>query len=158
MEDNMNDMIISILLVLIGFFVGIVAVFIINYIRGTHASKKIEKMLEDAKKLVEAGVFAIVLEMVPSQSAKYVTENISVPTIGIGAGVDCSGQVLVIDDMLGRYSNFTPKFAKKYANLYETIRDAVKEYKSDVLNKNFPSENHCFNLSEDELTKLKNIM
>ena len=84
------------------------------------------KMLEDAKKLVEAGVFAIVLEMVPSQSAKYVTENISVPTIGIGAGVDCSGQVLVIDDMLGRYSNFTPKFAKKYANLYETIRDAVK--------------------------------
>ncbi len=116
------------------------------------------KMLEDAKKLVEAGVFAIVLEMVPSQSAKYVTENISVPTIGIGAGVDCSGQVLVIDDMLGRYSNFTPKFAKKYANLYETIRDAVKEYKSDVLNKNFPSENHCFNLSEDELTKLKNIM
>lgn len=116
------------------------------------------KMLEDAKKLVEAGVFAIVLEMVPSQSAKYVTENISVPTIGIGAGVDCSGQVLVIDDMLGRYSNFTPKFAKKYANLYETICDAVKNFKSDVLNKNFPSENHCFNLSEKELNKLKNIM
>ena len=116
------------------------------------------KMLEDAKKLVEAGVFAIVLEMVPSQSAKYVTENISVPTIGIGAGVDCSGQVLVIDDMLGRYSNFTPKFAKKYANLYETICDAVKNFKSDVLNKNFPSENHCFNLSEEELNKLKNIM
>lgn len=116
------------------------------------------KMLEDAKKLVEAGVFAIVLEMVPSQSAKYVTENISVPTIGIGAGVDCSGQVLVIDDMLGRYSNFTPKFAKKYANLYETICDAVKNFKSDVLNKNFPSENHCFNLSEEELDKLKNIM
>ena len=116
------------------------------------------KMLEDAKKLVEAGVFAIVLEMVPSQSAKYVTENISVPTIGIGAGVDCSGQVLVIDDMLGRYSNFTPKFAKKYANLYETICDAVKNFKSDVLNKNFTSENHCFNLSEEELNKLKNIM
>ena len=116
------------------------------------------KMLEDAKKLVEAGVFAIVLEMVSSQSAKYVTENISVPTIGIGAGVDCSGQVLVIDDMLGRYSNFTPKFAKKYANLYETICDAVKNFKSDVLNKNFPSENHCFNLSEEELNKLKNIM
>ena len=116
------------------------------------------KMLEDAKKLVEAGVFAIVLEMVPSQSAKYVTENISVPTIGIGAGVDCSGQVLVIDDMLGRYSNFTPKFAKKYANLYETICDAVKNFKSDVLNKNFPSENHCFNLSEEELNKLKNII
>lgn len=116
------------------------------------------KMLEDAKKLVEAGVFAIVLEMVPSQSAKYVTENISVPTIGIGAGVDCSGQVLVIDDMLGRYSNFTPKFAKKYANLYETICDTVKNFKSDVLNKNFPSENHCFNLSEEELDKLKNII
>lgn len=116
------------------------------------------KMLEDAKKLVEAGVFAIVLEMVPSQSAKYVTENISVPTIGIGAGVDCSGQVLVIDDMLGRYSNFTPKFAKKYANLYETICDTVKNFKSDVLNKNFPSENHCFNLSEEELNKLKNII
>lgn len=116
------------------------------------------KMLEDAKKLVEAGVFAIVLEMVPSQSAKYVTENISVPTIGIGAGVDCSGQVLVIDDMLGRYSNFTPKFAKKYANLYETICDTVKNFKSDVLNKNFPSENHCFSLSEEELNKLKNII
>ncbi len=114
------------------------------------------KMLENAKKLQEAGVFAIVLEMVPCQSAKYVTQNINIPTIGIGAGVDCSGQVLVIDDMLGRYSNFTPKFAKKYANVYEIMVQAISGYKKDVLNKHFPSENHCFCLNDEELNKLNN--
>lgn len=114
------------------------------------------KMLEDAKKLEEAGVFAIVLEMVPQESAKYVTQNINIPTIGIGAGVDCSGQVLVIDDMLGRYSNFTPKFAKKYANIYEIMVKSINDYKNDVLNKNFPSENHCFYLNDEELNKLNN--
>lgn len=114
------------------------------------------KMLEDARKLEEAGAFAVVLEMVPSQSAKFVTENINIPTIGIGAGVDCSGQVLVVDDMLGRYSNFTPKFAKKYANIYEIMVQALSGYKNDVLNKNFPSENHCFYLNDEELNKLNN--
>ncbi|OLA94631.1 MAG: 3-methyl-2-oxobutanoate hydroxymethyltransferase [Candidatus Melainabacteria bacterium LEY3_CP_29_8] len=118
--------------------------------------EKTAKMLEDAKKLEEAGVFAIVLEMVPSQSAKFVTENINIPTIGIGAGVDCSGQVLVVDDLIGRYSNFTPKFAKKYANVYETMVQSISEYKNDVVNKNFPNENHCFHLSDEELNKLKN--
>lgn len=114
------------------------------------------KMLEDAKKLEETGVFAIVLEMVPQESAKYVTQNINIPTIGIGAGIDCSGQVLVIDDMLGRYSNFTPKFAKKYANIYEIMVKSISDYKNDVLNKNFPSENHCFYLNDEELNKLNN--
>lgn len=120
--------------------------------------EKTVKMLEDAKKLEEAGVFAIVLEMVPSQSAKFVTENINIPTIGIGAGVDCSGQVLVVDDLIGRYSNFTPKFAKKYANVYETMVQSISEYKSDVVNKNFPNEHHCFRLSDEEHNKLKNKM
>lgn len=118
--------------------------------------EKTVKMLEDAKKLEEAGVFAIVLEMVPAESAKFVTQNLNIPTIGIGAGVDCSGQVLVIDDLIGRYRDFTPKFAKKYANVYETMVQSISEYKNDVVNKNFPNENHCFHLSDEELNKLNN--
>ena len=120
--------------------------------------EKTLKMLEDAKKLEEAGVFGIVLEMVPGESAKFVTQNLNIPTIGIGAGVDCSGQVLVIDDLIGRYSDFTPKFAKKYANVYEIMVQSISEYKNDVVNKNVQNDSHCFHLSEEEFNKLKNKM
>ena len=115
---------------------------------------KTMKMLEDAKKLEEAGVFGVVLEMLPQESASYVTKNITIPTIGIGAGSACSGQVLVIDDLLGRYCDFTPKFAKRYANIYETMVLAIKEYNNEVKSENFPCESYCFHLSEEISNKL----
>ncbi len=113
------------------------------------------KMLQDAKKLEENGAFAIVLEMVPEESAKYISENLSIPTIGIGAGKYCDGQVLVIDDILGRYWGNTPKFAKQYANLKDIIKNAVSQYNKDVKNSIFPSEEHSFTLTESEKEKFE---
>jgi len=115
-----------------------------------------QKILEQAKALENAGVFAIVLEMVPEESAEYITENLSVPTIGIGAGRFCSGQVLVIDDILGKYQDFTPKFARKYTSLSEITKQAVLNYISDVVSEKFPSEAEIFLLSEEEKNNLKN--
>lgn len=115
-----------------------------------------EKMLLQAKNLQEAGAFALVLEMVPEEAAKYITENLDIPTIGIGAGRYCSGQILVIDDILGRYADFTPKFAKKYSNLAEIITEAVSNYRDDVVSRTFPSEDHIFELKEEEKERLKN--
>ena len=112
-------------------------------------------IFEQTKKLAEAGVFAITLEMVPEESAKYITENISVPTIGIGAGRYCDGQVLVCDDILGRYSDFTPKFARKYADLKSVISQAAKSYAQDVATGKFPAEAEVFHLSEEELVRLE---
>jgi len=115
-----------------------------------------QKILEQAKKLQEAGAFGLVLEMIPEEAAKFITENLDIPTIGIGAGRYCSGQVLVIDDILGKYEDFTPKFAKKYANLAEITKEAVNNYIFDVENKKFPSENEIFSLSEEEKIKFEN--
>ena len=112
-----------------------------------------ELILKRAKQLQEAGVFAIVLEMVPEESAKYITENLDVPTIGIGAGKYCSGQILVSDDLFGKYSDFTPKFARKYADVRSVMKDAVINYINDVKNSSFPAENEVFKLSEEELNK-----
>lgn len=98
-----------------------------------------EALIADAKKLEEAGVMSIVLEMVPSDIAKEITEILSIPTIGIGAGADCSGQVLVSDDLLGRFNLFTPKFLRRYANQYEDSVAAIKNYIADVKAGNFPS-------------------
>ncbi len=91
-----------------------------------------EKMILDAKSLEEAGAFSLVLECVPEKLAADITGSISIPTIGIGAGVHCDGQVLVINDMLGMYERMTPKFVKKYANLNLDIRNAVKTYIQEV--------------------------
>ncbi|MEW6698013.1 MAG: 3-methyl-2-oxobutanoate hydroxymethyltransferase [Bacillota bacterium] len=112
------------------------------------------RLLEDAKKLEDAGVFAIVLECIPRQLAKVVTESVSVPTIGIGAGVHCDGQVLVTNDLLGMFSDFTPKFVKQYANLKEQIQQACREYQQEVRNKDFPGPEHVFNMAEEELKKI----
>lgn len=112
------------------------------------------KLLEDAKKLEDAGAFAIVVECVPQQLAKMMTEAVKVPIIGIGAGSDCDGQVLVIQDMLGMYSDFTPKFVKKFASLKEQIIQACQNYKEEVQNKTFPGPEHVFNMSEEELKKI----
>jgi 3-methyl-2-oxobutanoate hydroxymethyltransferase len=107
-------------------------------------SKDVEVLLQQAKAVEKAGAFAIVLELVKSDVAKEITSKIKIPTIGIGAGKDCDGQVLVINDMLGLYEKFTPKFVKKYANLAEETKKAVKEYISDVKQGKFPDEGHSF--------------
>lgn len=113
------------------------------------------EILEQAKKLQAAGVFAIVLEMVPEESAKYITENLTVPTIGIGAGRYCSGQILVSDDVFGKFSDFTPKFARKYADLSLLIKNSAESYIKDVREGRFPAEEEVFKLTEDELKQLE---
>lgn len=113
------------------------------------------EILEQAKQLEKAGVFAIVLEMVPEESAKYITENLSVPTIGIGAGRFCSGQILVSDDIFGKFSDFTPKFARKYGDLSLLIKNCATQYIEDVKCGKFPSEEEVFKLAEAELSQLK---
>jgi len=107
-------------------------------------TKTAEALMEDALALEEAGVFSLVLEKIPAALAKEITEKISVPTIGIGAGSHCDGQVLVIYDMLGMFDKFRPKFVRRYAELGETIRDAVAKYISDVQSGSFPSENESY--------------
>jgi 3-methyl-2-oxobutanoate hydroxymethyltransferase len=103
-----------------------------------------DKLIADAKALEQSGAFAIVLEAIPEQLAKEVTEVLNIPTIGIGAGRYCDGQVLVIDDMLGMFTDFTPKFVKKYANIGETIKAAVKNYIDEVKEGKFPKEENTY--------------
>jgi 3-methyl-2-oxobutanoate hydroxymethyltransferase len=112
------------------------------------------KLIRDAKALDEAGVFAMVLECVPTQLAKRITEEVSVPTIGIGAGQYCDGQVLVINDMLGMFKGHIPKFVKKFANLEPVIIAALQNYKKEVEAGTFPSEEHGFTIKDDVLEKL----
>ncbi|HBX22879.1 MAG TPA: 3-methyl-2-oxobutanoate hydroxymethyltransferase [Desulfotomaculum sp.] len=113
-----------------------------------------KKLLQDAKALEEAGAFAVVLECVPVPLARLVTESIGIPTIGIGAGPDCSGQVLVIHDMLGYYGQFAPKFVKRYANLHENIMQGLQEYRCEVENGAFPGPEHGFGMDEEVLKKI----
>jgi 3-methyl-2-oxobutanoate hydroxymethyltransferase len=103
-------------------------------------------LLADAKALQDAGVFSIVLEMVAAETTKRITEAVFVPTIGIGCGKDCDGQVLVIHDMLGLFEKLTPKFVKKYLSLSEEIKKAVAEYIKNVEDRTFPSEEHTFHM------------
>jgi 3-methyl-2-oxobutanoate hydroxymethyltransferase len=102
------------------------------------------QLLKDAKILEEAGVFSIVLEKIPSGLAKKVTESVSVPTIGIGAGSECDGQVLVLHDMLGLNKDFSPRFLRRYADLHTSMSDAVKHYIQDVKSGEFPNENEQY--------------
>ncbi len=106
------------------------------------------RMIEEAKGLEEAGVFSIVLELTLEETAKAVTEAISIPTIGIGAGRHCDGQVLVWHDLLGINDGKLSRFVKKYANLSEEIKEALKRYVADVKEKNFPEERHSFTENE----------
>ncbi|CUH94631.1 3-methyl-2-oxobutanoatehydroxymethyltransferase [Propionispora sp. 2/2-37] len=113
-----------------------------------------QKLLDDARALTAAGVFALVLECVPEALARKVTQSLTIPTIGIGAGAGCDGQVLVINDLLGIYSGFTPKFVKAYANLAEQIKDAVQNYIYEVQERQFPGPEHCFSITDTVLEKL----
>lgn len=103
-----------------------------------------DEILKQAKELEKAGVFSIVLEMVPQECAKYITENLKVPTISCGAGKFCTAQVLVSDDVFGKYSEFKPKFARKYGDMKSLIYDCAKRFDEDVKNGNFPSEDEIF--------------
>lgn len=103
-----------------------------------------EKLISDAKLLEELGCFALVLEKIPSNLAKKVTESISIPTIGIGAGADCDGQVLVYHDMVGMNKDFAPKFLRRYLDLYTEITDAVSQYVKDVKEVQFPNEKESY--------------
>ncbi len=115
-------------------------------------------LLDDAKALEAAGCFSLVLEAIPSPIARLITESISIPTIGIGAGVHCDGQVLVTHDMVGLFDRFTPKFVKQYAKISSVIAQAIESYKTEVAEKKFPEEKHSFAMSEDELEKMKEAL
>src|SRR5512136_2709040 len=114
-----------------------------------------QKIIDDAVALEEAGAFSVLLEAVPAPIAKKVTERLTVPTIGIGAGVHCDGQVLVVHDLLGLFDRFTPKFAKRYVNLSELMVKAFESYKEEVLRGEFPTDQHSFHIDEKELKKMK---
>lgn len=102
------------------------------------------RLIKDAELLESAGCFSIVLEKIPSRLAKKITKTISIPTIGIGAGSDCDGQVLVLHDILGLFKNFTPKFVKQYAHIGDEIRKAVQQYRDEVKKGIYPDEKHSF--------------
>ncbi len=107
-------------------------------------------LLEDALALEEAGCYSIVLESVPARVAEFLSSKLYIPTIGIGAGVGCDGQVLVYHDLLGLFDRFTPKFVKKYANLAPIITEAISEFVSDVENRQFPAEEHTYPMPAEE--------
>jgi len=113
------------------------------------------KLIEDAKELEEAGVFSIALEMVSHEVTEIISETVSIPIIGIGSGVDCDGQVLVVQDLLGMYNKIKPKFAKRYMNLSEDIVKSLEEYKNDVELGTFPADENWFSMEEGELEKLR---
>jgi 3-methyl-2-oxobutanoate hydroxymethyltransferase len=113
------------------------------------------RLLNDAKSLEQAGVFSIVLEAVPTQLSKLITERVSVPTIGIGAGKHCDGQVQVISDLLGLYTDFVPKHAKQYAKLSPAINKAVTDYIAEVKSGDFPTPQQSFDMDESVLLQIE---
>lgn len=106
----------------------------------------VDKLLADAKAVEEAGAFAVVMECVPAPLAKKITDMLTIPTIGIGAGVDCDGQVLVYQDMLGMFGDFVPKFVKQFAHIGEAMVKGFKDYDAAVKNKTFPTKEHEFTM------------
>ena len=130
----------------------------VNALGGFKVQGKDEKaakaLIEAAKAVEKAGAFAVVLECVPAKLAEIVTKELNIPTIGIGAGAQCDGQVLVYQDMIGMFSGFTPKFVKKYANIGDMMKEAFEEYNTEVKNGSFPSQEHTFKISEDVIEKL----
>ena len=118
----------------------------------TEAAAK--KLIEDAKAVEEAGAFAVVLECVPTKVAELITKELEIPTIGIGAGNVCDGQVLVYQDMLGMFSDFTPKFVKRFADIGTIMREAFATYDSEVKAGTFPSKEHEYTINEEIIEKL----
>lgn len=114
-----------------------------------------QKIVNDARAVEKAGAFAVVLEGIPAKLASFITKELTIPTIGIGASADCDGQVLVYQDMLGMYSDFTPKFVKKFANIGEVMTAAFRQYIDEVNSGAFPSEENCYAISNEIIEKLK---
>ena len=113
-----------------------------------------QKLLEDALAVEEAGAFALTLECVPAKLAQLITSKLSIPTIGIGAGAGCDGQVLVYQDMLGMFNDYTPKFVKRFAEVGEVMQNAFAEYNRQVKEGSYPDDAHSFGMDEDVLKKL----
>jgi len=122
-------------------------------VQGKNASTA-KEILEAAKRLEGVGCFGIVLECVPSELAEIITSNLSIPTIGIGAGAACDGQILVLNDILGLFDRFLPKFAKKYADLGAMAKEAISQYKQDVERGDFPKKENSFMMKKEELEKI----
>lgn len=112
------------------------------------------KLLEDAKAIEEAGAFSVVLECVPAKLAEMVSRKISIPTIGIGAGAGCDGQILVYQDMLGMFSDYTPKFVKRFAEAGQMMKGAFADYIKEVQEGSYPAEEHTFKIDDEILDKL----
>lgn len=118
-------------------------------------AQQAQNLIEQAIELEKRGCFALVLECVPDKIAELITQRLKIPTIGIGAGINCDGQVLVTYDLLGLFERFCPKFVKKYTNLSLLISKAIEEYKREVLQGKFPTAEHSFSIKEEELKKLE---
>jgi len=112
-------------------------------------------IINNAKALEDKGCFCIVLECIPSQIAEYISRELKIPTIGIGAGVHCDGQVLVTHDLLGLYDRFMPKFAKRYTDLSTISKEAIVQFRNEIKEGRFPDEDHSFHMKQDELNNLK---
>ena len=112
------------------------------------------KLIDDAKAVEEAGAFALVLECVPAKLAKIISEQLTIPTIGIGAGAGCDGQILVYQDMLGMFSDYTPKFVKRFAEVGSVMKEAFANYIKEVQAETYPAEEHTFKIDDEVLGKL----
>ena len=112
------------------------------------------KLIDDAKAVEEAGAFALVLECVPAKLAKIISEPLTIPTIGIGAGAGCDGQILVYQDMLGMFSDYTPKFVKRFAEVGSVMKEAFANYIKEVQAETYPAEEHTFKIDDEVLEKL----
>ncbi len=134
----------------------------VNQLGGFRAQGKTaaaaKRLIEDALALQEAGVFSIVLESVPERLAALITQQVEVPTIGIGAGAGCDGQVLVFHDVLGLFDRFTPRFVKQYANLHAVIAEALAAYNDDVRGRRFPGPEHTVTMKEEEWAALEAML
>lgn len=115
-------------------------------------------LVENALALQEAGCFALVLEAIPQRLAGLVSERLEIPTIGIGAGLPCDGQVLVSHDLLGLFDRFTPRFVKQYAQLHETLTEAFNQYRDDVEKKKFPADEHSIDMADEEWERLLELL
>ncbi len=114
-----------------------------------------QRIVDDARALEAAGAFSIVLECIPAKLAEIVTAAVNIPTIGIGSGAGCDGQILVYQDMLGMYSGLAPKFVKRFAEVGELMTQAFTDYRTEVQNRSFPAPEHTFSIDEDELTDVQ---
>jgi 3-methyl-2-oxobutanoate hydroxymethyltransferase len=117
-----------------------------------------QRLFEDALILQDAGCYAIVLETIPTQLARFISEKLEIPTIGIGASAACDGQVLVTHDLLGLFDRFTPRFVKQYANLNEVMNDAFVQYKADVECGIFPADEHGIEMADEDWDAFLNIV